>query len=111
MANEGVICRFRKCQEIENKEWEQYIEAFHTLNKELMAKIVALVRETYQREEAEKAKTNQVTELATLRDQMVKAKVDAVAEFWISQPFFDMCDVYYRDMFDVIGHKLNNPLW
>lgn len=36
VANEGVICRFRKCQEIENKERDQYKEAIHTLNEELM---------------------------------------------------------------------------
>lgn len=35
MANKGVICRFHKCQEIENKERDQYMEAVCTLNKEL----------------------------------------------------------------------------
>jgi len=49
-----------------------------------MAKIVALMEETRQCEEVEKVKTNQATELATLCDQMVKAKVDVVVEFWVS---------------------------
>ena len=55
-----------------------------TLNKELTDKIVVLVEETRQREEAEKAKTNQAMELTALRDQMVKAMVDAVVEFRVS---------------------------
>lgn len=65
-----------------------------------MAKLVELVEETHLREEAEKVKINLAIELATLRDQMDKAKVDAVAEFQLSQPFFDTCSVYYGDRFN-----------
>lgn len=45
-------------------------------------------------------KTNLVTELAALHEQMEKAKADAVAEFWTSQPYFDACGVYYGDSLD-----------
>ena len=31
---------------------------------------------------------------------MEKARADVVAEFWISQPFFDTCGVYYGDRFE-----------
>lgn len=40
MANEGVIHWFRKWQEIENKERDQYKEAVRTINTELTAKLV-----------------------------------------------------------------------
>lgn len=59
-----------------------------------------LREESCLREEAEKAKTNLTTELTTLREQMDKAKDDAVAEFWVSQPFFDVCNAYYDGKFD-----------
>ena len=55
------------------------MEAIRTLNKELTTKTKAL--ETRRFEEAGKAKTNLATELASLREQMEKAKADAVAEF------------------------------
>ena len=61
---------------------------------------MVLAEETCQGEEAEKAKTNLALELAVLHDQMVKAKVNAVVEFQVSQPFFDTCDIYYGDGFD-----------
>ena len=35
VAQEGVICWFRKCQDIHNKEMDQYKEVIRTLNKEL----------------------------------------------------------------------------
>nr|POE78252.1 hypothetical protein CFP56_62647 [Quercus suber] len=41
-----------------------------------------------------------MTELATLREQMDKAKVDLVAAFRISQPFFEKCGIFYGDGFD-----------
>ena len=41
-----------------------------------------------------------VTELTTLRGQVDKAKADVVAEFRVSQPFFDACSAYYGDGFD-----------
>lgn len=100
MANKGVICRYRKHQEIENKERARYTEVVHTLNKELTAKTTALAEETRQHEEAKKAKTNLATELAALREQVQKAKAKAVAEFRVSQPFFDACSAYYGDKFD-----------
>ena len=84
MAIEGVIRRFRKHQKIEKREWEQYKEAVCTLNKELTAKLTALVQETRLREEAGKAKVNLMTELAAVHDQMDKAKANAVAEFRVS---------------------------
>ena len=42
VANKGLIPRFHKCQEIENKEKDQYKEAIHTHNMELMAKLALL---------------------------------------------------------------------
>lgn len=71
-----------------------------TLNKDLTTKNVALIEETRQQVEVEKARINLATELAALREKMEKAKVDAVVEFWTSQPYFDACSVYYGDEFD-----------
>nr|POE78869.1 hypothetical protein CFP56_59921 [Quercus suber] len=51
-----------------------------------MAKTKALVEETRQLEEAEKLKTNLATELVALHEQMEKARVDAVAEFYDTVP-------------------------
>ena len=76
------------------------MEAVHTLNLELMAKIKALVEETHRLEEVEKAKTNLATELASLREQMERVKVNAMADFKASQPFIDVCVVYYGDWFE-----------
>ena len=64
-----------------------------------MAKSTMLAKETLQLEEVEKAKTNLATELAALLEQVEKAIVDAMAEFRISQPFFDACGVYYGERF------------
>ena len=48
----------------------------------------------------EKAKTNLAMELASLREQMERAKVNAMADFKASQPFIDACAVYYSDGFE-----------
>ena len=84
VANDGMICRYRKRQEIENKEWDQYKEAVHILNEKLTTTIAKLKEESHLREEAEKAKADLAIELITLRRQVDKAKVDAVAEFQVS---------------------------
>ena len=55
------------------------MEAIRTLNQELIAKTKALAEETHQLVEVEKAKTNLVTKLAALREQMEKARADAVS--------------------------------
>ena len=99
IASEGVIRQYCKCQEIENKEQAQYSETVYTLNQELTTKTKALVEETRRLEEAKKAKTNLATKLASIREQMKKARADTVAKFRISQPFFDACDVYYSKGF------------
>ena len=99
IASEGVIRQYRKCQEIENKKQAQYSETVYTLNKELTTKTKALAEKTRRLEEAKKAKTNLATKLASIREQMKKARADTVAEFRISQPFFDACDVYYSKGF------------
>lgn len=44
--------------------------------------------------------TNLMTKLATLREEMEKAKVDVVAAFYTSQLCFDECGIYYGDRFD-----------
>ena len=49
-----------------------------------MTKTKALAEETHQLKEAEKAKTNLATELVALREQLEKARADAVAKFRIS---------------------------
>ena len=36
-----------------------------------------------------------VTELSTLREQMEKAKANAMADFRASKPFIDACGIYY----------------
>ena len=100
VASEGVIQRFHKCQEIENKEQAQYSEVVCTLNQELTTKTKALAKKTHRLEEAKKAKTNLATEVASLREQKERARVDAVAEFCISQPFFDPCGIYYGEGFE-----------
>ena len=71
----------RKWQEIENKKWDQYKEAVHTLNTELMAKLALLEKETRCHEEVEKMNTNLMMELATFHEQMEKAKADTVVGF------------------------------
>ena len=52
------------------------------------------------KEDAETAKANLTTELTALREKTNKAKADAVVEFCVFQPFFDMCSAYYGDGFD-----------
>lgn len=99
VANEGVIRRFCKCQEIENIKRDQYKEAVRTLNKELTNTQAKLKEESHLREEAEKAKTNLTMQLAALHEQKDKAKVDTVEKFRVFQPFYDTCDTYYDDRF------------
>lgn len=99
-AHEGMIHQFRKCQEIENKERAQYVEAICTLNKDLMAKTTVLAKETHRHREVEKAKSNLETELATLCEQVEKAMADTVVEFQVFQPFINACGVYYGDEFN-----------
>lgn len=65
-----------------------------------MVKTVTFVEETRQRVKVEKVRTNLATEQAALRGQMEKAKVDAMVEFWTSQPYFDTCGAYYGDGFN-----------
>ena len=45
---------------------------------------VKMKEESRLREQAEKTKTNLTTELEALREQMDKARVDAMAEFLVS---------------------------
>lgn len=92
-----MIRRFRKCQEIENKEREQYKEGLHTLNEKLTSVNTKLKEESRLRGEAEKLKAGLATELSTLRDQMGKAKTDTMEEFRNSQTFIDACSIYLSD--------------
>lgn len=84
VASVGVIWQFRKRLEIENKKRSQYLEAVCSLNQELTTKTKGLAEETHQLKKAEKAKTNLATELVALREQLEKARADAVAKFRIS---------------------------
>lgn len=70
IAKEGVIRQYRKHQEYEAKERDQYKEAACTLNVELTMKLALLEEETHCREELEKANTNLTMELATLYEQI-----------------------------------------
>ena len=87
----GVIRQYRKCQEIKNKEQDQYKEVVYTLNQELIATTAKL--------KVEKVKAGLAMELSSLCEQMDKAKADAMAKFWASQPFIDACGVYYGERF------------
>ena len=53
-------------------------------NKELMDTQAKMKEESRLRDEAEKTKTNFTIELEALREQMDKARVDAMAEFLVS---------------------------
>ena len=97
VAQEGVISRLRECQEIQNKEQEQYKEVVRTLKKELTVVTKKLKEESRLREKVQKAK---VTELMALREQTKKAKVDTVVEFKASQSFIDACAIQYGESFD-----------
>lgn len=79
---------------------DQYNKVVRTLNKELMVKLALHVEETRHRKKLEKANTNLTMELTALYNQMVKAKIDVVAEFRTSQPFLDECGVFYGNRFD-----------
>lgn len=81
VAQEGVICWYRKHQEIENKERDQYKEAFCTLNEELTSVNAKLKEKSRLLEEAENVRATLATELSTFHEQMDKAKADVVTEF------------------------------
>lgn len=61
----------------------------------MIAKPALLEKETRYCEELKKAKTNLKTELAAFYEEMEKAKVDTVAGFQTSQPYYDEYGVYY----------------
>ena len=62
--------------------------------------LAKLKEETHLKEEVKKAKTNLMMERTTFREHIDKAKADTMAEFRVSQPFFDVCGAYYGDRFD-----------
>ena len=99
-VEEGVIRRLRKCQEIQNKEMDQYKEAIRTLNKELTVVTVKLKLESILRDKAQKTKENLEVELTSICGQVEMAKADAITEFKASQPFIDACAIYYGDRFE-----------
>ena len=99
-VEEGVIHRLRKCQEIQNKEMDQYKEAIRTLNKELTVVTVKLKLESILRDKAQKTKENLEVELTSIYGQVEMAKADAITEFKASQPFIDACAIYYGDRFE-----------
>ena len=70
-----------KHQEIENKEQDQYKEAFCTLNEELTSVNAKLKEKSRLLEEAENVRATLATELSTFHEQMDKAKADVVTEF------------------------------
>lgn len=74
IANEGLICQYRKRQEVENKERDQYKEAVRILNEELTTTIAKLKEESCLREEVKKVKVDMAMELTTFYGQVDKAK-------------------------------------
>ena len=100
IAGEGVICRLQKRQDIQNKEMDQHKQVVCTFNEELTAIIEKLKQESIFREKAQEAKESLETELKTLREQIEKAKVDAMVDFKASQSFIDVCAIYYGEGFD-----------
>lgn len=70
------------------------------LNEELTTTTTKLKEESRLREEAEKAKADLAMELTTFRGLVDKAKANIVAEFQVSQPFFDACSIYYGEGFN-----------
>ena len=68
VAQEGVICWYRKHQEIENKEQDQYKEAFCTLNEELTFVNAKLKEKSRLLEEVEKVRATLATELSTFHE-------------------------------------------
>lgn len=59
-----------------------------------MAKLALLEKETRRHKELEKMNTNMTTKLAALREEMEKAKADAVVVFRTSQTYLDECGGY-----------------
>ena len=58
-----------------------------------------LKKETNEWEKAQKAKANLEKELTTLCGQVEMARANAIIEFKASQPFIDVCVIYYGDGF------------
>ena len=100
VVEEGVISRLRKRNETLTNERDQYKDAFCTLNKEVRDLNEKLKEETHQREKAEEAKASMEKELMAHFKQVEMARTDAIVEYKASQPFNDVCTVYYGEGFD-----------
>ena len=100
VIGEGLIRWLQKCQDIQNKEMDQYKEVVHTLNKELTVVAEKLKQESNLLEKAQKAKESLEMELTTLCEQAERAKTDTVVDFKASQSFINACVIYYGEGFD-----------
>ena len=100
VTEEGVINRLRKCNETLTNEHDQYKEAFHTLNKEVMALNEKLKEETSQQEKVQEAKASLKKELMALCGKVETARADAVTDFRALQLLIDAYTVYYGDRFE-----------
>uniref|UniRef100_A0A7N2LUF8 Uncharacterized protein n=1 Tax=Quercus lobata TaxID=97700 RepID=A0A7N2LUF8_QUELO len=100
IIEEGVISRLRKCNETLTNEQDQYKEALRTLNKEVMALNEKLKEETSQWEKVQEATASLEKELTALCGQVETTRANVVTEFKASQPFIDVCAVYYGDRFE-----------
>jgi len=99
-AKDGVVCCQCTRLEYEAYQLNQYKEAARILTIELMEKNSLLEKATRSCEDLAKASTNMTTELATLHDQMEQVKMDAVAEFRTSQPYYNRCGGFYGNGFN-----------
>lgn len=80
-TKEGVVRRWHTRLDYEANQLNQYKEATRILNVDLMEKKAKLEMATYCCEGLAKANTNIMTELATLCEQMERAKAEAMVEY------------------------------
>ena len=100
VTKEGVISRLTKHNETLTNKQDQYKDALHTLNKEVTKLNEKLKEETRQWEKEQEAKATLEKELMALYRQVETVKANAITEFKASQPFIDVCVVYYDDGFE-----------
>ena len=94
-----MTSHLRKRNKTLTNEQEQYKEALCTLNKEVK-ELTDKLKEGVKREKEQQAKEALEKELTALLGLVEMAKVDVVTKFKASQPFIDICAVYYGDGFE-----------
>ena len=97
VAQEGVISHLGKRNENLTNEQDQYKDALRTLNKEVTELNEKLKEEGCQKEKEQEAKVTLEKRLMALLGQVEAARVDAIIEFTVSQPFISAYTIYYGD--------------